>query len=137
MPIFLIILLTGGANAEAPEQKQKEQIESPQHIEKIEMVEVPKLIPKVPYNAPMEVTDAKSFIYNKESSNNPASVNSGGCIGLGQACPAGAKPALLLACPNWQTDYTCQDNFFTNVYMKNRYGTWENAKAFWLRNGWW
>jgi len=73
--------------------------------------------------------DAKMFIYNKESGNNPAAVNSSGCRGLGQACPGSKLP-----CSN--TDYACQDAFFTN-YMASRYGTWENAKAFWLGHSWW
>lgn len=29
-----------------------------------------------------------------------------------------------------------QDAWFTN-YMKSRYGTWVNAKAFWLSHNWW
>lgn len=71
--------------------------------------------------------DAKAFIYEHESGNRLTARNSGGCLGLGQACP-GSK--LVAACPNWETDYACQDQFFTN-YMLNRYGTWENARAMW------
>lgn len=74
--------------------------------------------------APSESEEsAKAFIYAKESGNNPAAINSSGCRGLGQACP-GTK----LTCGD---DYACQDAWFTN-YMKNRYGTWTKAKAFWL-----
>jgi len=82
-------------------------------------------------------SDAKMFIYMHESGNRPDAVNSKGCVGLGQACPWGAKPALLAACPNWATDYACQDAFWTNVYMAKRYGSWDNAKTFWLAHSWW
>lgn len=75
---------------------------------------------------------AKMWIYMHESGNRPTARNSIGCLGLGQACP-GSK--LLAVCPDLN-DYTCQDIFFTN-YMRNRYGTWENAKAFWLSHNWW
>lgn len=68
------------------------------------------------------------FIYMHESGNNPAAVNSSGCRGLGQACPGSKLPC--------GADYACQDAFFTN-YMLNRYGSWENAKAFWLSHNWW
>lgn len=67
---------------------------------------------------------AKAFIYCKESTNNPAAVNAGGCRGLGQACPGSKLPC-------GSHDYACQDNWFTN-YMLERYGSWEAAKAHWL-----
>lgn len=76
-----------------------------------------------PVATPTEA-EAKAFIYHKESSNNPAAINPYGCRGLGQACP-GSK----LTCGDH--DYACQDAWFTN-YMKNRYGTWQKAKAHWL-----
>lgn len=77
------------------------------------------------------MNDAKMFIYTKESTNRTSAVNQLGCIGLGQACPFGAKPRLLAACPNWAIDYACQDAFW-ETYMKERYGSWERAKAHWL-----
>lgn len=70
----------------------------------------------------------KDFIYYKESSCNPGSVNSIGCRGIGQACP-GTK----LPCGN---DFACQDAWFSN-YAIQRYGSWESAYNFWLRNNWW
>lgn len=73
--------------------------------------------------------DPKAFIYFCESGNNPAAVNAGGCRGLGQACPGSKLPCSA-------TDYDCQDKWFTN-YMLSRYGTWENARAFWLSHQWW
>ena len=88
---------------------------------------------KVVVAAPVAVSpatggDAKAFIYNHESGNNPAAVNSAGCRGLGQACPGSKLP-----CGN---DYACQDAYFTS-YMQGRYGTWEAAMAFWLSHNWW
>jgi outer membrane biosynthesis protein TonB len=79
---------------------------------------------------PKPVGDAKAFIYQKESGNNPHSVNkkSGAC-GLGQALPCSKMPCAM-------GDYACQDKFFT-AYMQNRYGSWENARSFWLKNKWW
>lgn len=74
--------------------------------------------------------DAKSFIYEHESGNRTDAVNaSSGACGLGQALPCSKMPCSL-------QDYACQDNFFTN-YMLARYGTWENARAFWQVHSWW
>lgn len=74
--------------------------------------------------------DAKMFIYMKESGNNPYAVNkSSGACGLAQALPCSKMNCAL-------GDYACQDQWATN-YMLNRYGTWENAKAFWLSHNWW
>lgn len=75
-------------------------------------------------------SDAKMFIYMRESGNNPAAVNpSSGSCGLGQALPCSKMPCSL-------SDYACQDNFFTQ-YMLSRYGTWETAEAWWLVHRWW
>lgn len=77
----------------------------------------------------MPANGYKAYIYDHESGNNPGAVNSIGCRGLGQACP-GSK----LLCSD--TDYTCQDEYFTN-YAMQRYGSWENAYVFWVNNHWW
>lgn len=79
----------------------------------------------------VDTSDAKLWIYMHESGNDPTRWNSSGCLGLGQACPASK---LLAVCPN--QDYACEDAWFTS-YMQSRYGSWENAKAFWLANNWW
>ena len=77
-----------------------------------------------------DVNDPKMFIYLKESGNNPGAINkSSGACGLGQALPCSKMPCSL-------SDYACQDSFFTK-YMEARYGTWGNAKAFWLEHKWW
>lgn len=74
--------------------------------------------------------EAKAFIYFCESGNRTDAINkSSGACGLGQALPC-SKMACTLQ------DYACQDAWFTR-YMQNRYGTWENAKAFWIKNRWW
>lgn len=73
---------------------------------------------------------AKMFIYQHESGNNPGAINpSSGACGLGQALPCSKMGCSL-------SDYACQDKFFTG-YAMARYGSWENAKAFWLANHWW
>jgi len=79
-------------------------------------------------------SEAKAFIYRKESSNRTDAVNkSSGACGLGQRLPCSILEA---ECPDWRTDYACSDKHFTN-YMLNRYGSWANAKSFWLKKGWW
>jgi len=83
--------------------------------------------PTTTYSLP--ANQAKAFIYQKESGNNPAAVNSIGCRGLGQACPGSKLP-----CSN--SDYACQDAWFTN-YAMQRYGSWEKAYQFWIANNWW
>lgn len=88
--------------------------------------------PATTKSAPASADDgsAKMFIYMRESGNNPGAINaSSGACGLGQALPCSKMPCSL-------SDYACQDRFFTG-YMQARYGTWENAKAFWLANHWW
>lgn len=99
--------------------------------------------PKVAYTAPTPVAagSAKEFIYMRESGNVPCKINGGAidchytgnrACGIGQALPCSK---LRVVCPDL-SDYACQDAWFTN-YMTNRYGTWENAKAFWLSHRWW
>ena len=70
--------------------------------------------------------EAKAFIYLKESTNRLEAENQYGCKGLGQDCNGALEPE----CPNWRTDYTCQDNFWEK-YMQRRYKTWSAAKAHW------
>lgn len=93
-------------------------------------VVAPPPVVVAPVVQPSSPDQDKAFIYAKESGNNPAAINhySGAC-GLGQALPCSKMPCTL-------TDYACQDQFFTG-YMLNRYGSWANAKAFWLTNRWW
>ena len=89
-----------------------------------------KQVTTIPTGSSYPVSDdeAKMFIYMHESGNNPNAVNSLGCRGLGQACPGSKLPC--------GADYACQDAWFTQ-YMLNRYGSWNNARDFWLRNHWW
>lgn len=90
---------------------------------------VAKAIP-VAKAAPVDSNSAKMFIYMKESGNRTNAINkSSGACGLGQALPCSKMGCSL-------TDYACQDAFFTR-YMLARYGSWENAQAFWLAHHWW
>jgi uncharacterized protein YabE (DUF348 family) len=75
---------------------------------------------------------AADFVISRESGWNLGAHNSGGCLGLGQACPGGK---LVNACPNWDSDATCQVSFFTGY--ANKYGGWQGAQEFWLLHGWW
>lgn len=87
--------------------------------------------PKLTVNYPHPSDWYKNWIYTEESGNNPTRYNSIGCLGIGQACPASK---LLKDCPTM--DYDCEDTWFTN-YMLARYGSWQNAYYFHIRNGWW
>ena len=90
--------------------------------------------------APLPTSDAKAFIYSHESGNVACKINGGAidcgyqgekACGLGQALPCSKLRAVCSL-----SDYACQDNFFTQ-YMQGRYGTWENAVAFWNSHQWW
>jgi hypothetical protein len=87
--------------------------------------------PEAPAITPAQ---ANAYIYSSESSNrlDAINTNSGAC-GLGQSLPCSK---LTSACQDWQTDYACQDNYFTG-YMLRRYGSWLAAMVFHEANGWW
>lgn len=79
----------------------------------------------------MTEVKARNFIYMKESTNRLDAVNpTSGACGIGQAYPC---EKLSSVCPDWKTNYQCQDAFFTS-YAKNRYGSWLNAYNFWVNN---
>lgn len=109
----------------AREASRLQAIEAEKQAQAVQTTNTAQNTPTMPSN------DAKMFIYMKESGNNPQARNSGGCLGLGQACP-GSK--LLAVCPS--LDYACQDAFFTN-YAISRYGSWEGAYQFWIGHNWW
>lgn len=77
----------------------------------------------------------KLYIYLRESCSgcaapDPAARNAQGCFGIGQDC----NGVVEARCG---TDYACQDDYFSNEYMPQRYGSWANARAFWVAHGWW
>lgn len=75
----------------------------------------------------------KLYIYNRESGNNPAAVNSSsGACGLGQFLPCNK----IQPCTLNEAGRGCQDGKFT-AYMQARYGTWSAARAFWDSHNWW
>lgn len=80
-------------------------------------------------NVSVSPNDAKSYIYARESGNNPNATNPQGCYGIGQDC----NGVVRAQCG---ADYACQDAYFTNYAMR-RYGSWENALAFWQSHHWW
>jgi hypothetical protein len=110
------------AASAAEAQRQAEQAQQPSTSAYI--------APTAMYSAPVSTNDAKMFIYMHESGNNPGAINaSSGACGLGQSLPCSKMGCSL-------SDYTCQDQWFTS-YMLGRYGSWENARAFWLSHSWW
>lgn len=73
------------------------------------------------------------LIIGRESGWRPNAVSANRCIGLGQRC----NPQILInACPSWQTDPVCQLEHFSE-YANGRYGSWQEANAFWQANHWW
>ncbi len=81
--------------------------------------------------APYSASDqtAKSYIYFHESSFNPDATNYLDCYGLGQDC----NNVVRNTCG---ADWACQDQYFS-TYAHQRYGSWQNALAFWENNHWW
>jgi LysM repeat protein len=70
---------------------------------------------------------ARAFIIQKESGGDPYAVNaSSGACGLVQKLPCNV--------PLGDTSAQLAD---AEKYMKSRYGSWTNAKAFWLSHNWW
>lgn len=111
---------------------------------------MPAIVVESPQTAPQQATEpieavseaeAKAFIYQRESGNNPNAVNpmSGAC-GLAQALPC-SKMQPCVTFNEWGEikdlgTYECQDTWATN-YMLGRYGSWVNAYNFWIQNLWW
>lgn len=69
--------------------------------------------------------DYAHAIYMGESSCQMDIINSIGACGLGQSLPC---DKMANDCPNWRTDYDCQNKWFTAYAMQ--YGSWENAYNF-------
>ncbi len=123
----------------AAKQADNARLEAARIAETAKVVQTPAPA-QIAITVPVDTSDAKLFIYNKESGNQPCKINGGAvdcsyqgsrACGIGQALPC-SKLTNVCAL----ADYACQDAFFTK-YAMNRYGSWENAKAFWLKNSWW
>lgn len=96
----------------------------------VETPPTPVYAPPAAVSVPANDGSAKMFIYMMESGNNPGAINaSSGACGLGQALPCSKMGCSL-------SDYACQDEFFT-AYCLSRYGSWDNAAAFWRSHRWW
>ena len=137
---LIIGLNTKEHNPPLPEQPTQAVVEAPQAPLPVEavpepipvveaIVEAPAPVYVAPVVYAMPEDQAKAFIYQHESGNDPGAVNSIGCRGLGQACPGSKLPCS-------DADYACQDEWFTG-YMLARYGSWSNAQIFWQNNHWW
>lgn len=117
-------------------QKQKDELEKQlqaklerQEAERVAMQKASQVATITAYAAQANCGSPKACIYMKESGNNPAAVNSIGCRGIGQACPGSKLPCS-------DSDYACQDAWFTN-YAVTRYGGWDQAWQFWQSHHWW
>lgn len=145
--IITLLIVAGGAFLIYNLLKSKTQIGAVKNVGgRVEALAPPvvNILPdttKTPAKALVEVSppvtptiDYKMYIYMHESGNSLTAINpdSKAC-GLGQAYPCSK---LTAACPNWQTDYTCQDNFFSS-YAVNRYGGWAQSFATWSAQSWW
>ena len=88
----------------------------------------------------LPASQAKAFIYQHESGNNPCAYypSKSDCNYTGQAACGlgGAKPCSKMRDYCAMSDYACQDRWFTG-YAISRYGSWEGAYAFWIRHRWW
>ena len=135
-----IALETPQEVAQAPEPVVVVETPPPVVQEPVKPVITPEPVKPKPKPKVVDQVGAKAFIYHKESGNHPCKINGGAvdceyqgskACGIGQALPCSKlRNECNLA------DYACQDRWFTR-YMENRYGSWENAKAFWLKNKWW
>lgn len=74
--------------------------------------------------------DYVNYIVQRESSWNPNATNkTSGACGLVQALPCSKVPG---------DGYNPVDNLrWANNYATKRYGGWEKAYAFWIKNHWW
>ena len=77
----------------------------------------------------------EAWIYERESGMDPtpADVNpSSGARGLGQLLDS--TYADLGMVPDWDP---CHEIAAARAYMRGRYGSWSNARAFWEAHSWW
>lgn len=110
-------------------QQQKQELERQLSVKKQSPVKTPQLT-QTAYAGPNCGSDPyMAYIYQHESGCRTTALNSIGCYGIGQSCPA-SKIAHCGA------DWGCQNAWFTN-YAVTRYGSTYQAYQFWLANRWW
>ena len=73
-----------------------------------------------------------NYIYMHESGCRLTAVNPIGACGIGQSLPCSK---LSSSCPDWQTNYACQNAWFTD-YVNRSYGGWLGAYNHWLQFSW-
>lgn len=118
-------------------------------LEPTALAEVPEVVyvPPTPvYVAPVSGVVANcgdnfyaNFIYMHESGCNLNAVNSIGCAGIGQACPASKTGCVVFDSAGNIVNYgsyACQNAWFTQ-YANSAYGGWAGAYAFWVAHSWW
>ena len=80
-------------------------------------------------NIPADMWGYADFMVQKESGWNPNAVNkSSGACGLAQALPCSKLG------PNWNDPVVALN--WMNGYVNGRYGSWQNAYNFWVKNHW-
>jgi len=80
-------------------------------------------------NIPADMWGYADFMVQKESGWNPNALNkSSGACGLAQALPCSKLG------PNWNDPVVALN--WMNNYVNGRYGGWQNAYNFWLKNHW-
>lgn len=115
---------------EKEKQELQRQLSAKKEAQRVAQVKTPQIIPTANASSGnCGDNPYKQFIYMKESGCRTDAMNSIGCYGIGQSCPA-SKIAHCGA------DFACQDAWFSN-YAVTRYGSWEKAYNFWVKNRWW
>ena len=80
-------------------------------------------------NIPQDMWGYADFMVQKESGWNPNAMNkSSGACGLAQALPCSKLG------PNWNDPVVALN--WMNGYVNGRYGGWEGAYNFWVKNRW-
>lgn len=82
--------------------------------------------PVVPASVPVSGGDAKEWIANKESGGSYTAQNPSGAYGRYQLMSFNLK---------YGTSPEAQERA-ADEYVSARYGSWDNAKAFWLQHNW-
>lgn len=81
--------------------------------------------------------EAKQWIISKESGGNPAAKNpKSSAFGLGQLIQANREAyASKLGVDPWTTNPDAQSKMM-DMYVNDRYGSYQNARKFWEQHGW-
>lgn len=95
-------------------------------------------VPPATYSDVLGQNTYRDYIFNVESGYSLSSTNPIGCIGLGQDCNGWLITGRLdsPACPDWQTNLTCQLAYW-DWYANTVYGGWAGSYAFRSTHNYW